>query len=133
MIFRAFDISGSALTAQRLRLNVIANNLANMDTHSTATRPAYRRLLVQFAPRPGGSFGDGVMVTGIVADPSALKPVYEPGNPNANAQGYVYYPNVNPVKEMTDLVSASRSYEANVTATTDEKAVDGTILGVLRA
>ena len=116
-IFDALNTSASALTAERLRMDVIASNLANADSTRTANGKAYRREMVVFEARPPkpGEIGGGVEVAKIVQDPSPLRMVYDPGNPDANAKGFVAYPNVNPVIEMTDMLSATRSYEANVT------------------
>lgn len=128
-MFASFDISASGLTAQRLRLDVIANNLANAETTRTAGGGPYVRQLVVFAPREALPFsyflraaaapqvpGYGVQVEGIVPDPSPPRRVYQPGHPDADAAGYVAYPNVNVVTEMVDMISASRAYEANAAA-----------------
>ena len=130
-ILRAMDISGSALTATRLRLDTIANNLANANTTRTAQGGPYRRQMVVYAPRgeqvqwmypgiePSPEFrGRGVRVAGVVDDPSAFKRVYDPGHPDADTSGYVSMPNVNPVTEMVDMMAATRAYEANVSAIT---------------
>lgn len=126
------DISASGLTAQRLRLDTIANNMANAETTRVAggTGP-YRRQVVLFEARPGsavkGSFaailknslesgGGGVRVSAIRSlndDEAPFKKVYEPGHPDADEQGYVTYPNVNMVEEMVNMISATRAYEAN--------------------
>lgn len=141
-VFRSMAISGSALTAERLRLDIIANNLANANTTRTPEGGPYRRQMAVFTPRgeeaqfmfpgvePQGPFrGRGVRVAGVVQDPSAFKRVYEPGHPDADASGYVSLPNVNVVTEMVDMMAASRAYEANVAAITAsrtmaEKALD---------
>ena len=129
-VMRSLSISGSALTAERLRLDVIANNIANANTTRTAAGGPYRRQVVVFAPRgeqvqwmfpgmeqPSGAFrGRGVRVAGIVQDASPFKRMYNPGHPDADASGYVALPNVNPVTEMVDLMAATRAYEANVAA-----------------
>lgn len=116
--FDALNTSASALTAQRLRMDTIASNLANANTTRTDKGTAYRREMVVFeakeATRPGMA-SSGVHVAGIIEDQSPFKMVYDPEHPDANEQGYVAYPNVNPITEMTDLISATRSYEANVT------------------
>lgn len=118
--FDALNTSASGLTAQRVRMDVIASNLANVDTTRTAKGGAYRREMVVFEAKPDGTFANGTQSTGvqvaqIVQDPSPFRMVYDPSHPDANAQGYVAYPNVNTVTEMTDMISATRSYEANVT------------------
>lgn len=132
-IFDGMNISGSALTAERLRMDVVSSNLANADTTRAkkvnGKWQPYRRKMVVMEPINGkfqsflqeasGSSnepGDGVKVSKIVDDPSPFKMVYRPNDPNADANGYVKMPNVNPLKEMVDLVGTTRSYEANVTA-----------------
>lgn len=119
----ASDISLSGIVAQRLRMNVIANNLAN----ANATRDAdgnltpYRRKDALFATAlaQNGDPLQGVAVPAVVDDPSAPRKVYRPDHPDADpATGYVLFPNVNPVLEMTDMIDATRAYEANVTAFT---------------
>ena len=136
-LFAALDISASGLTAQRLRMDVTSANLANAQTTRTPAGGPYRRQTVvlqeasgaeTFAGRLAGAFGAGnqpagVEVAAIVPDTTPLRRVYEPGNPEANAQGYVTMPNVNPVTEMTDLIDASRSYQADVTAMQTTKSV----------
>lgn len=129
-VFAPFAISASALTAERLRMDVISNNIANANTTRTVEGGPYIRQRVVFAPRfdatsafssfiptmtPDG-LPAGVRVTGIQKDSSPVRMVYDPGHPDANAEGYVAYPNVNAVNEMVDLISASRAYEANITA-----------------
>jgi flagellar basal-body rod protein FlgC len=125
-------ISASGLTAQRLRMDVIANNIANAQTTRTPQGGPYRREMVVLQPvyNNNWSFDDalqsamngspvppgaGVQVAGIVQDPSPFKLVYDPSNPDA-VNGYVQMPNVDIATEMVDLVAASRAYEANVTA-----------------
>ncbi len=122
-----FSISASGMEAQRLRMNVIASNLANAETTRTSSGGAYRRKDIVFAADKGGDFGNilkstldgktaGVKVAGVVEDSRPLKYVYEPNHPDADAKGYVAYPNVNVAEEMVNMISASRSYEANVAA-----------------
>jgi flagellar basal-body rod protein FlgC len=124
-LFRNFEISASALTAERLRMDIIANNIANVNTTKTKEGGPYQRQVPVFAQvlekevnnqgmivsRPGG-----VQVTKIKADNRPPRLVYDPGHPDANAQGYVAYPDINVVTEMVDLIGASRSYEANISA-----------------
>lgn len=121
------DICASGLTAQRLRMDVIANNLANSTTTRTQNGEPYRRQIVVFEARSDSrnfkhlleqemAGTNGVRVKKIVTDNSPLRQVYDPSHPDANPEGYVSYPNVNVVAEMTDMISASRSYEANITA-----------------
>jgi flagellar basal-body rod protein FlgC len=127
-MFDAIDISASGLTAERLRMDVTAENLANAQTTRTPEGGAYRRKTVVlqqgsagFAGELAGAIGGsgapaGVEVAAIVADNTPLRKVYDPGHPDANANGYVTMPNVNPVTEMVDLIDASRAYQADVTA-----------------
>ena len=133
-IFTSLRTSASGLTAQRLRMDLISNNLANAETTRTAEGGAYRRQQVVFSPRIVGRVpffnqlrgdmvrGDvpglqtqGVQPLAIVEDQAPSRFVFDPAHPDANEQGYVEYPNVNVVTEMTDMLSATRSYEANVT------------------
>lgn len=129
-MFEGMAISGSGLTAQRYRMDIIAENLANIDTTRTEDGTPYRRKMVTFEERGDRtSFesalnlahkkynGQGVKVTGVYEDYSTdLVKAYDPSHPDADENGYVYYPNVNTVQEMTDLIDASRSFEANATA-----------------
>lgn len=131
-MYPALGVSATGLAAQRLRMDVIANNLANVDS-TTGVGEAYRRRVVVMGEAPtdarfrlpspvgtqaGGAGGDlhGVNVMEIAEDQTPLRRVYDPGNPLADQFGYVTKPNVNPVTEMVDMVAASRSYQANVTA-----------------
>lgn len=112
-----FDVAGSAMTAQSQRMNVTASNLANAESVTGPDGQPYRAKQVVFQVNPVAGAGvGGVKVAGVVDDPSPLKTVYDPKNPAANAQGYVTMPNVNPVEEMVNMISASRSYQANVEA-----------------
>ena len=125
-MFEVFAVSASGMEAQRLRMNTIASNLANVETTRSAGGGAYRRKDVLFATNSAmfgdvfGGTGDssivGVKVAGIVNDPRPFKYAYEPDHPDADTSGYVAFPNVNAVEEMVNMISASRSYEANVTA-----------------
>lgn len=130
----SMDMIGSGLTAQQLRLDVVSENITNMNTTRTESGGAYRRKMVVLEAQEGrdsfrqmlaqrGLSGDtgesasgGVKVTKIVEDPSDLKLVYDPTNPDANADGYVEYPNVTLVKEVTDAMAATQAYSAGVTA-----------------
>ena len=118
----SIDISGSALTAQRLRMDVISENIANADTMITSSGEPYRRKVCVLRERPSfssfldASVGGGVIVSGIVEDGSDFEMEYDPDNPLANENGYVEMPNVDEVEEIIDLMEATRSYEANVTA-----------------
>ncbi|WNS44784.1 flagellar basal body rod protein FlgC [Paenibacillus sp. MMS20-IR301] len=135
----SFGISASALTAQRLRMDVISSNIANAETTRASVVDGkavpYRRKLVVLETEQRDSFSDmlnakmnagstdGVKVSSIIEDASPLKPVYNPSHPDADADGYVYMPNVDVTKEMVDMLSASRSYEANVTMLNASKAM----------
>ena len=123
-MFLGIDAAASGLTAERLRMDVISNNIANANTTRAQGGGAYHRRYVVFQPREKGngigfeSFlrpGDGVRAVSIETDRSQGTLVYEPGHPDANADGYVERPNVNIVAEMVDMISASRGYEANAT------------------
>jgi flagellar basal-body rod protein FlgC len=138
-LFDSLGISGSGLTAQRMRMDVTAENLAN------AQSVGYKRkdVVVQQA---GGGFGGalanamgssaatpgGVEVTQIAVDQGAGRRVYDPSHPDADKNGYVTLPNVNPVTEMVDLIDASRAYEANVTAMQSAKTMFSKTLDILR-
>ena len=113
-MFRAIDTSGSGLSVQRARMDVIAENIANAETTRTAEGGPYRRLRVMVAPANG--VDGGVEVVGIAADEGPFKQVYDPSHPDADEQGYVQMPNVDIATEMVDMVAASRAYEANAKA-----------------
>ena len=109
-----FQIAGSALNAQSLRLNTTASNLANADSVVAEDGQPYRAKQVVFAAKPmGGPESMGVQVTQVVESAAPLRLVFEPNNPAANAEGYVEMPNVNVVEEMVNMISASRSYQNN--------------------
>ncbi len=122
--FDSLHASASGLTAQRLRMDVIANNLANANSTGAKPGDAYRRQMVVFESREQFQRDIdgktkmtplGVRVTKVLKDESPFRLVYDPEHPSANQDGYVAFPNVNTVQEMTDMISATRSYEANVT------------------
>lgn len=117
-LWSAIQTSASALTAERLRMDLIANNIANVNTTRTPEGGPFRRQLALFASRKGHDpkVGQGVRVVGITESNEPPRLVYDPGHPDANAEGYVAMPNVNIVTEMVDLITASRAYEANVMA-----------------
>jgi flagellar basal-body rod protein FlgC len=126
-LFGMLEVSGSALAAERWRAEVVSANMANAETTRTPQGGAYRRQLVVFRARPMPHFPlllaalrqqsqPGVRVDQIVADPSPMPRRYEPGHPDADSAGYVTYPNVNPVMEMTDLLGAVRAYQLNASA-----------------
>ncbi|MDR5866469.1 flagellar basal body rod protein FlgC [Halomonas koreensis] len=114
-MFSVFDISGSAMSAQSQRMNVTASNLANADSVAGPDGEAYRAKQVMFESRAASRAGiGGVGVREVVEDPSPLRQEYRPEHPLADDQGYVSMPNVDPVAEMANMISASRSYQANV-------------------
>jgi len=114
--FKIFDIAGSALSAQSLRLNTVASNLANADAISGTADGTYKARLPMFkaAMEAGGDGSPGVQVLGVVESQALADKRYEPGHPLADAEGYVYAPNVNVVEEMVNMISASRSYQSSV-------------------
>jgi flagellar basal-body rod protein FlgC len=141
-LFDALDASGSALSAERVRMDVTAENLANAQSTRTANgQGPYRRkevVMQEASAGVGPNFADslqaarGVKVAGIVQDPTPSRRVYDPGHPDADKQGYVLMPNVNTVTEMTDLIGASRAYEANVTAMQTTKSMFARTLDILK-
>lgn len=133
-VFNTIRIAGSALTSERLRMDVIAENLANANTTRGVDGEPYRRKQVVVQER-GGSFEDvlnGVQVAGIVEDAAPLRRVYDPGHPDADDNGYVELPNVNSVTEMVDLITATRAYEANVQIMTSSRQSFTRTLDLLR-
>ena len=133
-LFDALNVSASGMSAERLRMDVIASNLANANTTRGADGQPYRRqevVLQEKSPSLGEVLG-GVMVAGIVDDPTPPRRVYDPGHPDADKNGYVTMPNVNPVTEMVDLITSSRGYEANVTAMNAAKQMFTKTFDVLR-
>ncbi|MCL4533644.1 MAG: flagellar basal body rod protein FlgC [Bacteroidetes bacterium] len=147
-ILTGLNISGSALTAQRLRMDVIANNIANAESTQPAGGQPYKRQEVVFSPISSSplssapfapvrgdarqSLQEGVQVDAILEDDAPPRMVYDPGHPDANANGYVAYPDVDIVTEMTDMMSATRAYEANVTAINATKSMAVKALEILR-
>ncbi|MFT7560573.1 MAG: flagellar basal-body rod protein FlgC [Flavobacteriales bacterium] len=120
-----FDVAGSGMNAQSLRLNTTASNIANAESASSSSdkvyrgrHPVFQSVMLDSMNNGAGSLdggsATGVKVTGIVEDQSPLQMRYEPEHPEANEDGYVYYPNVNVVEEMTNMISASRSFQMNV-------------------
>ena len=110
-----FDIAASAMAAQSQRMNTTASNLANADSVAGPDGKPYRARQVVFEMAPsGGQAIGGVKVARVIEDQSPLRMLHDPKNPNANAQGYVAQSNVNVVEEMVNMISASRSYQANV-------------------
>ena len=132
------EVSGSALSAERQRAEVVAANMANAETTRTPEGGPYRRKQVVFSSAPsnpfrmmlvnsGGDSGNAntsaVRVSKVVEDPTAPLMRYEPGNPDANKEGYVAYPNINPMQEMADLMDAVRAYQLNASAITASKQI----------
>jgi flagellar basal-body rod protein FlgC len=116
-LFNVFRVSSSAMTAQAMRLNAVASNLANADSITSSDGTPYKAKQVVFEAVPIGANGDlarGVRVRQVIDDPSPPRMVYDPKNPMADEKGYVAFPNVNVVEEMTNMISASRSYQTNV-------------------
>lgn len=136
-VFDSFNINASGLTAQRYRMDVISENVANANTTRTQDGTPYKRKIVTFEEKNGGIpsfntiFGrskarynsNGVKVSGTFEDSSEGNMVYDPAHPDADENGYVHYPNVNIITEMTNLIDASRSYEANATAFDASKSI----------
>ena len=151
--FDAISIAATGLTAERTRMDVTSENLANADTTQGANGQPYQRqeVVLQQVGRGGfsaalsgamgaaggsssmgGSTPGGVQVAGIVNDPTPDQSVYDPGNPSANSQGYVKMPNVNPVNEMVDMIDESRSYQSDVTAMSTAKEMYEKTLDLLK-
>lgn len=136
-VFNTMNVSASGMTAQRLRMDTLSQNIANMNTTRTDNGGPYRRKITIFEEinsnknfsnilnRYLGEYSDfgGVKVRKVVEDKSPFISLYDPTHPDANADGYVLMPNVNPLEEMTNLISANRSYEANVTAFNSNKSM----------
>ena len=142
-MFSAFNINASGMTAQRYRMDIISENVANANTTRTADGTPYRRKVVVFEEKAGrntfgsalanatdklsgsGKFsGQGVKVTGVYGDfETEMNKVYDPSHPDADEDGYVTYPNVNIITEMTNMIDASRAYEANSTAFSASKSM----------
>jgi flagellar basal-body rod protein FlgC len=113
--FETLDVAATGLSAQRIRINVISANMANANTTRTTEGGPYRKKNVVFEQVLAGKYKGGVKVQQPIDDPRPPMLRFEPGHPDANEQGYVAYPNINPVEEMVNLLEASRGYEANVT------------------
>ncbi len=122
-LLNIFDIAGSGMSAQSLRLNTTSSNLANAENASSSAEQTYRARHPVFAAVMGALNGGsgleqnasrGVQVLGIVESTTPVQSRYEPGNPQADANGYIYLPNINMVEEMANMISASRSYQSNV-------------------
>jgi flagellar basal-body rod protein FlgC len=150
-VFGMMDMTGSALTAERVRAEVVASNMANAETTRTATGGPYQRQHVVFQEAGGGfaqamqgqGFGmgsssaggvtpGGVEISGIVTDNSAPLERYDPGHPDADANGFVAYPDINPLTEMVDLMGATRAYGMNASALQAEKSMMSASLDILK-
>jgi flagellar basal-body rod protein FlgC len=144
-LFGVLEISGSALTAERERAEVVTSNLANADTTRTPEGGPYKRMQVVFGAKPlqGVDFPEtlasledtqaqGVAVDGVLADNTPPIRRFDPGHPDANAQGYVLYPNVNPAEEMVDLMGAARSYDLNTSAIQATKTMIQSSINILQ-
>ena len=135
---RSLRVSASALTAERLHMDVIANNIANADSTRTPEGGPYRRQRVAFRTVFEQAAGNrsvpaGVAVESVTQDPTDFVTVYDPGHPDADANGIVKKPNVNVVEEMVDMISATRAYEANVTALNAAKSMIASGIEIGRA
>lgn len=136
--FTAMEVSASGLSAQRTRMNVAASNLANAQTTQSANGGPYQRrdVTMRSVQAPGAAGTElaqavhGVEVAQISNDTSPPRLEYDPGHPQANAQGYVAYPNINPVEEMVDMITASRAYEAGVTTMSTATSMAERALGI---
>lgn len=141
-LFNSMKIAASGMSAQRTRVNIVAENIANAESTRTSSGGPYRRRMVVLQTQQANhSFRDifaqqgqdtGVKVASIVQDPSPFRQVYDPSHPDANAKGIVSYPNVNPVQEMADLTGASRGYESDVSVLEASKRMFMKTLDLLR-
>ena len=150
-MYSSIEVSASGLSAERLAMDVIANNLANVNTTRTPEGGAFKRQLVVFAQKQEqtqdpdmdpldtsstddpASSRDGVQVVGITQDPGPDRMVYDPTHPDADAAGYVHMPNIDVVKEMVDMIAASRAYQANVTAIQESRSMGNAALNLLKS
>jgi flagellar basal-body rod protein FlgC len=147
-LFRVMEISGSALLAERLRAEIVSANLANAETTRTASGGPYQRMHVVFGARPAQNIGEApqfgmmlasfadmhaekVQVVNVVADNAAPIRRFEPGHPDADAQGYVSYPAINPAEEIVNLMGAARAYQINVSAVDTTKNMIQSAIGIL--
>lgn len=134
-LFNSINISSTGMTAERTRMDIISENIANANTTRTSNGTPYKRKMVVFEEnKPDFSSvlksavdstnkSTGVKITNIVEDETPYKKIYEPGHPDANDEGYVEMPNVDVVKEMVDMISATRAYEANITSLNSSKSM----------
>ena len=140
-LFSSLQVAASGMSAQRTRAEMLVENMANAETTRTPQGGPYRRRDVVFSSDTQASpfsavfqneVGTGVRVADVVEDKSAPELRYQPGHPDANAEGYVAYPKMNPAEEMVDLLNASRSYQANVSAISAVKDMIGHSLDILK-
>ncbi|WP_353683634.1 flagellar basal body rod protein FlgC [Thermodesulfovibrio sp. 3907-1M] len=131
-IFLPLKVSATGLEAQKIRLNLIASNLANINSTRSPEGGPYRRKDVIFTTYMYDQISQGVDVAKIVEDQRPLRVVYDPSHPDADKDGYVRYPNVNPMEEMINLISASRAYEANLTMINSYKDMFMKTIDILR-
>lgn len=135
-IFSSINISATGLTAERTRMDIISKNIANANTTRTSNGGPYRRQLAVFKEKAGTPFStylskqsasllqnQGVKISAIIEDKTPFKSVYEPGHPDADNNGYVLMPNIDVVTEMVDMITATRAYEANMTAINSAKSM----------
>jgi flagellar basal-body rod protein FlgC len=148
-MYSSIEVSASGLSAERLAMDVIANNLANVNTTRTPEGGAFKRQLVVFAQKQStdgnaslnpmddsndpGKSRDGVEAVGIMQDPGPDRMVYDPTHPDADTNGYVHMPNIDVVKEMVDMMAASRAYQANVTAIQESRSMGNAALNLLKS
>lgn len=145
-MYNSIEVSASGLSAERLAMDVIANNLANANTTRTPEGGPFKRQLVVFAQKQEAAQADsldgpadpaasraGVQVVGVVPDTGPDRLVYDPSHPDADGNGYVHMPNVDVVKEMVDMMAASRAYQANITAMEEVRTQGTAALGLLKA
>jgi len=141
-LFRALSISASGMSAQRTRMEVVTENLANSDSAVTPTGKPYQRKVVVLRAVDGVTFRDalkgaddpqgGVRVGEIVETKDTPRRTHQPDHPHANAEGFVNMPNINPLREMLDMMSSTRAYEANATAFQATKSMGAKLLELLR-
>ena len=148
-MYSSIEVSASGLSAERLAMDVIANNLANVNTTRTPEGGAFKRQLVIFAQKQSetvpasmdplntesdpGMSRDGVQAVGIMNDPGPDRLVYDPTHPDADTAGYVHMPNIDVVKEMVDMIAASRAYQANVTAISESRNMGNAAMNLLKS
>ena len=146
-LFQTIDTAATGLTAERLRMDVISDNLANVNTTRSEDGGPYRRKVVTFQPRDEGAsafpslalgdmstmdVGQGVQVAGIEEAEGEFRHVHDPEHPDANEEGYVLKPNIDPAKEMVDMITATRAYEANVSSIESAKKMFNEALNIAR-